>query len=169
MSEYTSNPNSLTGGPFGTTAATTNTGFFTDKTNPSSVNCNALPEPSSNVVAASGKWAGGQRRRHRRHKKHSKRRSRKSRGRRHRTRRYGGTTNNVPNTPTYATGTELPYGLSALAMPAPYWKLTTDTNCADNYNRFTGGRKRRHKSRRNRSSKRRHRSRGKKTKKYRGG
>jgi len=51
MSEYTSNPNSLTGGPFGTTAATTNTGFFTDKTNPSSVNCNALPEPSNGRVA----------------------------------------------------------------------------------------------------------------------
>ncbi len=179
---YLSNPNSMTGGPFGTTAATTNTGFFTDNTNPSSVNCNALPEPSSNVVAASGKWAGGRRstkrstnktynskcqacinrrkkdrnsyatrrRWWRNRNKHRPARSKNSPfiGRRRSRRKRGGTTNNVPNTPSYATGTALPYNLSALANPVPYWKLDNGTNCADNYNHFTGGRKRRRKTRR---------------------
>ena len=163
---YSSNPNSMTGGPFGTTAATTNTGFFTDKTNPSSVNCNALPEPSSNVIAASGKWAGG-----RRGKKRGKRRSTKRKIKRRRSKRRsgkkrilrwrstkrtrGGTTNNVPNTPSYATGTVLPYGLSALANPVPYWKLDNGTNCADNYNHFTGGKRRRKKSRKTRRRRKR--------------
>jgi hypothetical protein len=162
---YSSNPNSMTGGPFGTTAATTNTGFFTDNTNPSSVNCNALPEPSSNVVAASGKWAGGRRstkRRKTRRKKNTKRRrSRKHRRsgkkrilRRRRTKR-GGTTNNVPNTPSYATGTALPYNLSALANPVPYWKLDNNTNCADNYNHFTGGKRRKKRKTRSKHSKKR--------------
>ena len=144
---YLANPNSLTGGPFNTDAASHNTGFFSDNTNPSSVNCNVLPAPSSNVIAASGKWTGGKRRR----------RSTRNRSTRKRKRRRGGTTNNVPNTPSYATGTELPYGLSALANPAPYWKLDNATNCTDNYNHFTGGKrsgKKRSGKKRRRSSKR---------------
>ena len=186
---YLSNPNSMTGGPFGTTAATTNTGFFTDNTNPSSVNCNALPEPSSNVIAASGKWTGGRRgtkrdtnktynskcqacinrRKKDRNSYATRRRWWRNRnkhrlvarsknspfiGRRSSKRKRGGTTNNVPNTPSYATGTALPYNLSALANPVPYWKLDNGTNCADNYNHFTGGRKRRKTRRKTRRKKR---------------
>ena len=165
---YLSNPNSLTGGPFGTTAASNNTGFFSDNTNPSSTNCNALPEPSSNVVAASGKWAGGK-------SSSKKRRStkRKSSKKRNLRRRKSGGTSNVPNTPNFATGTALPYNLSALANPVPYWKLDNSTNCADNYNHFTGGKRHRKKRssgrkisrKRKGSKKRRHskkRTRGKK-------
>ena len=160
---YLSNPNSLTGGPFGTYASSHNTGFFTDNTNPASTNCNVLPAPSSNIIAASGKWAGGKKRRRgtkktRRRSLGGKRRRRmKTRNtkRKRRRRRMGGTTNNVPNTPSYATGTELPYNLSALANPAPYWKID---NCTDNYNHFTGGKKSRR--RRVKSSRSRRRSRG---------
>ena len=160
---YLANPNSSTSGPFNTDAASHNTGFFSDNTNPSSVNCNVLPAPSSNVIAASGKWdgTGGKRRKSRgraiasickcktctkhRNKRHLKKcsRKRKTTRRKRRTKRSrGGTTNNVPNTPSYATGTELPYGLSALANPAPYWKIDNSANCTDNYNHFEGGKKR---------------------------
>jgi len=192
---YLANPNSSTSGPFSTDAASHNTGFFSDNTNPSSVNCNVLPAPSSNVIAASGKWTGGKKRyrtKHRRKigpmpkpgrswqhrrksekrsirakqkralaslckcnictkhrnkskkckkcKKRTKKHKHKRRTKRKSRRRRGGTTNNVPNTPSYSTGTELPYGLSALANPAPYMKLD---NCTDNYNHYTGGKKRR--------------------------
>ena len=154
---YLSNPNSLNGGPFGTTASSHNTGFFTDNTNPATTNCNVLPSPSSNIVAASGLW-GGKTRTNRR-KRNSAAKSPKSRtskckrcnckrckcrsGRRQTKRQMKGGINNVANTPSFATGTELPYGLSALANPAPYWKLDNNTNCADNYNHFIGGKKRR--------------------------
>ena len=157
---YLSNPNSLTGGPFGTYASSHNTGFFTDNTNPATTNCNVLPAPSSNIIAASGKWAGGKQRQTRKTRRRRRRRrslggKRKTKNAKRRKRR-GGTTNNVPNTPSYATGTELPYNLSALANPAPYWKID---NCTDNYNHYTGGNRqsrRRHRLRReNRSSSRR--------------
>lgn len=154
---YLSNPNSLNGGPFRTTASSHNTGFFTDNTNPATTNCNVLPSPSSNIVAASGLW-GGKTRTNRR-KRNSATKSPKSRtsmckrcnckrckcrsGRRQTKRQMKGGINNVANTPSFATGTELPYGLSALANPAPYWKLDNNTNCADNYNHFIGGKKRR--------------------------
>ncbi len=158
---YASNPNSLTSGPFGTHAASHNTGFFTDNTNPSSVNCNVLPAPASNVIAASGKWTGGRRRKSRKTKmRRSKKKTRKIKKCKkcqkchkrpctcRRKRKFGGTTNNVPNTPNFATGTQLPYGLSALANPTPYWKLDNNTNCSDNYSHFKGGRKRRRTRRR---------------------
>ena len=169
---YLSNPNSLNGGPLATTASSHNTGFFTDNTNPATTNCNVLPSPSSNIVAASGLW-GGKTRTNRR-KRNSAAKSPKSRtsmcktcksklskckickckicnckrckcrsGRRQTKRQMKGGINNVANTPSFATGTELPYGLSALANPAPYWKLDNNTNCADNYNHFIGGKKRR--------------------------
>jgi len=157
---YLSNPNSLTEGPFGTAAASHNTGFFTDNTNPASTNCNVLPSPSSNIVAASGKWTGGKRKKRFNKKRTSNRGGKKTKRSRRRKRSRGGTTNNVPNTPTYATGTELPYNLSALANPAPYWTLNNSTNCMDNYNHYTGGKiqtkrkKQRQKTRRKRRTRR---------------
>ena len=139
--------------------------------NPASVNCRALPEPSSNIMASKGLIGGKKRKisrkrinnisnmykmkgsrksvtrrvrqiKSRLRSKYGLKRSRKNHSRRHHKsgKKYvmrGGYSqymNNVPNTPSYSTGSvNLPPSLSALANPVIY-KVLPNINGIDNLN-----------------------------------
>ena len=77
--------------------------------------------------SARGRMFAGSRSR----KTRQRRRSRAQRG------GYGQYQNNMPNTPAYSVGGELPASLSALANPPPIQVLSNDVSCVDNYSRFT--------------------------------
>ena len=65
-------------------------------------------------------------------------RNKKTKQRRHK--QYGGYSqyqNNLPMTPSYSVGDNLPASQLALANPPPIKVLSNCVNCVDNYNRYT--------------------------------
>lgn len=70
--------------------------------------------------------------------KHLRNKSKSRRSRRQRGGYYSQYENNLPNTPTYSTGSYLKAADSSLASPAGFKVLSSCTNCVDNYNHYTG-------------------------------
>jgi hypothetical protein len=158
-------PNSNVDGSFVNKTSTNYPGFFTDTTIPSHGLKGAASNVMAAAGIAPCQLGGGSRKKNKsihyrrkmrhqskkmkvvRRKKFSRKwggtkrgktiRKYKTRGRRHFMRggydQYG---NNVPYTPNYSTGGQLPFGLSALANPAPYHILTNGGSCPDNYNHY---------------------------------